>query len=74
MLHSCQTFLSGAHRQDKRKGHKLSNVKFHLNTQENLFYCEGRQTLAQVAQRGCGVSILGDIQSHLDMEPGKWSS
>lgn len=31
--------------------------------QKNLSYCEGGQTLDQVAQRWCGVSILGDIQN-----------
>jgi len=28
-----------------------------------LRYCEEIQTLEQVAQRGCGVSILGDIKN-----------
>lgn len=27
------------------------------------FYCEGAQTVKQVAQRDCGVSILGDTQN-----------
>lgn len=30
--------------------------------QKNVIHCEGDQTLAQVAQRGCGVSVLGDTQ------------
>jgi len=30
--------------------------------QETLFYCGGHQALAQAAQGGCGVSILGDTQ------------
>jgi len=29
----------------------------------NILYCEGDQALAHVAQRGCGVSLLGDIQN-----------
>jgi len=31
--------------------------------QTNFFYCEGGQTLDQVAQRWCTISILGDIQN-----------
>ncbi|KAK4824797.1 hypothetical protein QYF61_019465 [Mycteria americana] len=34
-----------------------------LQTQANTFYCESGQTLEQTAQRGCGVSILADIQN-----------
>jgi len=30
--------------------------------QEMLFYCEGDQALKQLAQGGCGVSLLGGIQ------------
>ncbi|KAK4825029.1 hypothetical protein QYF61_023033 [Mycteria americana] len=48
-------------------GHKLTYIKFYL-TQEHFFffffffffYCEGSQTLEQVAQRGCGVFLPGD--------------
>ncbi|KAK4815684.1 hypothetical protein QYF61_005430 [Mycteria americana] len=42
-------------------GHKVKHMKFHVNT--TLFYCEGSQTLAQVAQRHCGVLIRGDTQN-----------
>lgn len=28
-----------------------------------FFYCEGGQTLEQVAQTGCAISILGAIQN-----------
>ncbi|KAK4809646.1 hypothetical protein QYF61_002102 [Mycteria americana] len=34
-----------------------------VSAQEKAFYCEGGQTLEQVAQAGCGVSILGYIQN-----------
>lgn len=30
--------------------------------QVTLFHCKGDWALAQVAQGGCGVSFLGDIQ------------
>ena len=34
----------------------------HSKHQETLFHCKGDQALAQVAERGCGISTLGDIQ------------
>jgi len=37
---------------------------------ETLFYCEGDRALAQVAQRGCGVSSLEIFKSHLDIVLG----
>lgn len=37
--------------------------KLPLQQKEKFFHCEGSQTLAQVAQPGCGVSILGDIRT-----------
>lgn len=30
---------------------------------EKLLYCEGSQTMVQITHRGCGVSILGDVQN-----------
>jgi len=36
--------------------------KFHLNVRKS-FYCESDLTLAQIAQRNCGVFILGDIKN-----------
>lgn len=36
---------------------------------KKLFYHEGGQTLAQVAQRGCGITILGDIQNSTGQGP-----
>ncbi|KAK4825754.1 hypothetical protein QYF61_002237, partial [Mycteria americana] len=51
-------------------GHQLKCTKFRLNT-KRFFYCEGGTTLAQAAQRGCGVSISGDIQSPTGHGPGQ---
>lgn len=39
----------------------------------NIFTLRGDQALAQAAPRGCGVSILGDITSHLDVVLGTGS-
>jgi len=39
--------------------------------EETLFYCEGHRALAQVAQRGCGVSHLGDVQKPSGHGPGQ---
>lgn len=41
--------------------HKFKSMKFYQNTRKH-FHFEGGQTAEQVAQRGCGVSILGDSQ------------
>ncbi|XP_025945258.1 2-oxoisovalerate dehydrogenase subunit beta, mitochondrial isoform X3 [Apteryx rowi] len=38
---------------------------------KKLIYCEGCQTLEQVAQRACEVSILGDIQNQCGESPGQ---
>lgn len=40
---------------------------------DSTIYCKGDQTWEQVAQRGCGVSDLGDIQNlagHGPEQPG----
>ncbi|KAK4832687.1 hypothetical protein QYF61_025148 [Mycteria americana] len=51
--------------------HKLKNRKFHLNMRKYFFTVRVVQTLAQVAQRGCGVSIPGDIQNLTEHGPGQ---
>ena len=47
------------------------HMKVSLNIRKCFFHCEDGQTLAQVAWRGCGVSILGDIQNVAGRSPGK---
>lgn len=46
-------------------GHTPKHGKSHLNIKNNFFffYDEDGQAQQQVAQRACGVSILGDIQN-----------
>ena len=39
--------------------------------QETLFYFKGAETLAQVSQRGCGVSHIGDIHKLTGHIPGQ---
>lgn len=49
----------------KNKYKKLKYKKLCLKRREKsiLFLCEGSQTLAQVAERGCGASTLGDTKN-----------
>ncbi|KAK4830954.1 hypothetical protein QYF61_014413 [Mycteria americana] len=47
--------------------HKLKHGTFCLNIRKHFFYCGDGQTLAQVAQRGCGVSALETFKIQLDM-------
>jgi len=39
---------------------------------KKLFYQKGGQTLGQVAQRGCDITILGDIQNATGQGPERW--
>jgi len=50
--------VTGQEAKDTIKPHEI--LSEHKQT---LFYCEGDQTPQQVAQRGCGVSVCGAIQS-----------
>jgi len=40
---------------------KLEEVRFRQN-QKEIIYCEGSETLEQLAQRGCGCPLPGGIQ------------
>lgn len=51
-------------------GYKLKHMKFHVNARKYFFTCKGDQTLEQVAQRGCGVAIYGNIQNLTGHNPG----
>jgi len=48
------------------KGHELKYKKLYLNMKVKAFYCAGRKTLGQVAQRGCGSPSLDIFRTHLD--------
>lgn len=39
--------------------------------QETHFYCQDDQALTQVAQRGCEVSLFGDVQKLSRHSPGQ---
>ena len=55
-----QALFSGAKCQDNRQWAQTETQEAPSEHQETLFQCAGE--LAQVAQGGCGVFILGDIQ------------
>ncbi|KAJ7395137.1 hypothetical protein BTVI_158112 [Pitangus sulphuratus] len=37
--------------------------------EEELLYCVGDHTLEQIAQRGCGISLTGDIREPCGCNP-----
>lgn len=48
-------------------GHRLEYRKFYFSVRNSrLFYYKCDQTLEQVAQRDCGISILGGNKTQLD--------
>jgi len=56
---------------DRTRGNRqrLKHKRFHLNVKETLFHCEDDRV--QVAQQGCGVYTLGDIQKLSGYGPGQ---
>jgi len=69
--------LKGAYRKDgenifsraccdrtRRNGFKLRKGRFRADKEE-IFYHEGGETVEQIAQRGCGGPIPGDIQDQV---------
>lgn len=53
-------------------GHNVKHRRFPLSTRKPLFTAKGDQALEQVAEIGCGISLLGDIQQ-LDTDQGPWT-
>ena len=57
-----QTLFSGVQRQDKGQRAQTEAQEVLSEHEEELLRSEGNGALKQVAQRGCGVSLSGDIQ------------
>ena len=66
-----QTLLSGTQGHDQRQQAPTETQEAPSEHEEKILYCEGNQAPEQVAQRGYGVSILGDIQKLSGHNPGQ---
>jgi len=55
-----QALFSGAQCQDWRQWAQPETQEVPFEHQETVFHCDGDRALAQVAQRDCVVSTLGD--------------
>lgn len=50
----------------RSSGNNPKYRKYHSNIQKTSFYSKGGQTLERVAQRGSGISILGEFKARVD--------
>jgi len=66
-----QALLSGAQCQDKRQWAQPETQEVPSEHQKTVLNCEGQGALAQVAQGGCGVSVVGDTQKLPRHSPGQ---
>lgn len=65
-----QTVFSEAQRQDEKHHAKIEILDIIFEWKKKLFfYCKSCSALEKVAQRGCWVSILGDIQNLTGHDP-----
>ena len=58
-----QTLLIGAHGRVKGEWRKLTRRAISLAEKAAPFQCEGGEAVELVAQRGVGVSVLGDAEN-----------
>ena len=65
------TVWFGTRTKSSGKGHKVKHRRCCQTTRKTLCYCEGDPALAQVAQRGCGVSLLQHTQKPSRQDSGQ---